>query len=273
MRYVRIVTVVLFVLTLAAWLATTFIIKQNEDTVKPVITADKAEIQVSVNDGPEALLKGLKATDDKDGDITDKIIIGKQSRFIKKGISDVTYLVFDSHNNVGKYTRKVEYTDYTSPKFNLSKPLVYNVGVPVTILDRLTVKDSVEGDISNKIKVVSSNGNSQEEGVYNIGVEVTNRFGDTVSVELPVSVIKFDRTAPILNLENYLVYHKAGSSFNPNDYLINAVLENGEDVDKEKIQVTDNVDTSAPGVYQVIYAYTDERGITGYTGLTVIVEE
>lgn len=273
MRYVRIVTTLLFVLTLAVWLASAFIVKRNEDNVKPVITADKAEIQVSVNDGPEALLKGLKATDDKDGDITDKIIIGKQSRFIKKGTSDVTFLVFDSHNNVGKFTRKVEYTDYESPKFNLNKPLVYNVGDAVTILDRLTVKDSIEGDISDKIKVVSGNVNSQEEGVYSIGVEVTNRFGDTVSAEFPISIVKAEKSAPVLNLENYLVYHKVGFPFNPNSYLNNADLESGEAVDREKIQVNSRVNTSVPGIYQVIYSYTDERGVTGYTGLTVIVEE
>lgn len=189
MKYVRTITVVLFVLTLAAYIISSVMFNRNDDAVKPIIESTADTIQVSVKDGPEALLQGLTASDDKDGNLTDRIIVGKQTRFVKEGICDVTYLVFDSGNNVGEYTRQVEYTDYESPKFKITKPLEYKLGEEVKILDRLKVIDSIEGDISDKIKIVSSNVDNTQLGAYEVGVEASNSFGDTITKKLTVKIV------------------------------------------------------------------------------------
>lgn len=188
MRYIRVITIALFVLTLGAYIVSSVIFNKNEDSVSPEIKANSGEIQVSVKDGKDSLLQGLTASDDKDGDLTDKIIIGKKSKFIEKGVCYVTYLVFDKHNNVGQYTRKVTYTDYTSPEFKIVKPLVYGIGEKVQVLDRITAVDCIEGDISDKIKIVSSNVDNTQVGTYKIGVEASNRFGDTVTSQLTVKI-------------------------------------------------------------------------------------
>lgn len=273
MRYVRRITIVLFVLTLTAWIASSVIFNRNADSVKPVITADSDQIQVSVNDGEEGLLKGLTASDNKDGDITDKIIVGKQSKFIEKGISEVTFLVFDEHNNVGEYTRTVEYTDYKSPVFELSKPLMYKKGETVTVLDRLTVKDTIDGDISDKIKIVSGNVNKSETGIYSIGVEASNRFGDTIAAELPINIVENVPEDPVISLSEYLVTVKAGTKFDPASYLNGVALADESAGSEEEVQIDNQTDTSVPGTYQVVYSYTDASGKTGHTSLTVVVEE
>lgn len=124
MRYIRTITIGLFAVSLAIWLISTVVFNRNMDKTSPVITAESDQIQVSVADGDAALVEGLQASDNKDGNLTDQIIIGKRSKFVHKGISEVTFLVFDSSNNVGSYTRTVEYKDYRSPEFALSMPLV-----------------------------------------------------------------------------------------------------------------------------------------------------
>lgn len=273
MRYVHTITVGLFVLAFAAWLASSVIYHRNADDVRPVITADSDHIQVSVKDGADGILKGLTASDDKDGDLTDKILVGKQSKFVEKGISEVTFLVFDAHNNVGEYTRKVEYTDYKSPEFLLSKPLVYGQDENVTILDRLTVEDSIEGDISDKIKIISGNVKKTETGTYSIGVEASNSFGDTISAEFPINIVETTKNAPVIELNTYLVKLKAGTAFRPKAYLKQVTLADGSLVGTDAVQMDNQVDTSTEGIYQVLYSYSDVSGITGYANLTVMVEE
>lgn len=273
MKYVRIITLGMFGLMLAAWLMSSAIAGREGDKEKPVITADEDRIQLSVEDGVKGLMKGMKASDHKDGDLTDKIIIGKYSKFLEKGVCKVTFLVFDSHNNVGEYTREVEYTDYESPKFALSRPLVYKLGEKVTVLDRLTVSDSIEGDISDKIKIVSSNVNVSGTGTYAIGVEAVNSFGDVVSAELPVNIVKSDESAPVIQLNRYLLSVKAGDVISPESYIKGVELRQGTMSDLDNVHIDVQIDTSEPGAGQIVYSYTDDEGVTGYTSLTVVVEE
>ena len=268
MRYIRRIIIGLFVVTLIGWGASTFIFQKNVDKEPPVITADTDSIKVSVKDGEEALKQGLKAEDNKDGDLTKDIILGKQTKFVNKGMTKVQYLVFDSSNNVGSFTRNVEYTDYTSPVFTLSKPLVYGVGENVTVLDRLSAVDSIEGDISDKIKIVSSDVNRSEAGVYLMGIQVSNRFGDVVTAELPVNIISAGSSVPFLALDNYLVTINKGEAFNAGSYLEGVKLTDGSSVNKANVGISGSVDTSTPGTYQIIYSYQG-----GQTSLTVVVRE
>lgn len=47
------------------------------------------------------------------------------TRFIDKGLCNVTYVVFDSSNQSASLTRNVRFTDYRSSRFITAKPLVY----------------------------------------------------------------------------------------------------------------------------------------------------
>lgn len=249
------------------------VFNRNMDKTSPVITAESDQIQVSVADGDAALVEGLQASDNKDGNLTDQIIIGKRSKFVHKGISEVTFLVFDSSNNVGSYTRTVEYKDYRSPEFALSMPLVYGVGDAVTVLDRLTVTDVIEGDISDKIKIVSSDVNKSEPGTYTIGVEACNSFGDIISAKLPINIVSDNKNVPVINLDTCLVTLNKGETFNPVVYLKDVTLTDGSTVGIEDVQINAQVDSSVVGTYQTMYSYTDAAGVTGYTSLTVVIRE
>lgn len=272
MRYIQLVVVTLFILTLTAFITSTILLNYNKDTENPVITSDFEKIQISVDEGEEGLLKGLKATDDRDGDITENIFVGKHSPFIERGTCKVTYLVFDSSNNVGSYTRTVTFKDYSSPEVCLNKPLIYEVGQPITILDRLSVSDSIEGDISDKVKIVSSNINNSEPGSYKIGIEAINGFGDAISIDLPVHIVKTLSDVPEIRLSAYLVTVPKASSFEPSQYIEEIILPNGSQGNISEVDIESNVDTATAGTYQTIYSYT-ENDRKGITALTVVVKE
>lgn len=160
MRILRICTALLFVLVLAGYLLTGVIALRTEDRERPVITSSVERIHLSVNDGEEKLFEGLTATDTRDGDLTGEIMIGNRSKFSETGVVEITYLVFDRSNNCTSFVREAEYTDYTSPVFGIKEPLVFEVGENISILKKLSLTDSIDGDISNKIKIVTSNINT-----------------------------------------------------------------------------------------------------------------
>ena len=273
MRYIRRTVTVVFILVLLAWGVSGYIFARKSDDVPPVITADLDSISISVNDGEEGLKKGLKAEDNKDGDITEDIIIGKETKFVDKGTTNVEFIVFDSSNNVGSFTRSVEYTDYVSPYFTLSEPLVYNVGKNVTVLDRISAIDCVEGNITNKLKIVSSDIDKDVPGIYSLGVEVSNKFGDVVSVSLPVNVVEGSYNNEVIDMDNYMAVVEVGEEFDPWSYISSARFIDGTAIDLNTVEVVNDVDTSTAGVYQVRYYCYDYDGRNCMTSLTVEVRD
>ena len=165
-RKMQRVIAALFILVLLAFCGLRIYRRLTVDVTPPVITCSSGSIDVSVTAGDEALLQGVMASDDRDGDLTDQILIKGVSPSLTDSSAQVTYIVFDSANNMATVTRTVRYTDYEAPRFALSQPLVYPAGQTVTLLDRLTATDVLDGDISSGIRITSQNViNSQPGGI------------------------------------------------------------------------------------------------------------
>ena len=154
-RKMQRVILALFILTLLAFCGLRIYRRLTVDVTPPVITCSTDSIDVSVTAGEEALLQGVMASDDRDGDLTDQILIKGVSPSLTDSSAQVTYIVFDSANNMATVTRTVRYTDYEAPRFALSQPLVYPAGQTVTLLDRLTASDVLP------LKVVITTGGPQ----------------------------------------------------------------------------------------------------------------
>lgn len=272
-RVVRGITIAVFGIVLAAWLYTGVMAQWKADKTSPVIQSESDMILLSVEDDASRLFEELSAADDRDGDLTDEIMLGTVSKFSAPGVLEATYLVFDKSNNLATYKRKIEYTDYSSPVFSLREPLVFGVGESTSILEYLTLQDSIDGDISKKIKIVSSTIDTSAPGLYLIGVTGTNAYGDTVQAELPVNIVEKRNGAPEISLSSYLVYLKKGESFRPESYLESIQLADGTKVTNvSAVQIDSQVNMSQAGTYNVLYKYADSFGSVGYTAMTVIVQ-
>ena len=82
-------------------------------------------------------------------------------------------------------------------------------GKTVTLLDRLTAYDQVDGDLTGSIRMTIQNLNIAAAGVYSITLQVTNSLGDTAV--LPLSVIVQETSKlPSITLQEYLVYLDQG---------------------------------------------------------------
>ncbi len=271
MKPFRIIVLIAFVFVSIASAAVFISEKISIDRTIPQITVEEEMMEVSLKATDEELLKGVTAYDEKDKDLTEKIIIESISGFTEKGVSKVTYAVCDSDNNVAKATRKIRFKGYQSPRFKVTGNLCFSLYEYIDLKKIITAHDSIEGNITGKIIITSDDYSGSNAGAYSIDVSVTNNKGDTSTIQLPLIVEDRPISVPTIELTEYLVYTKKGTSIDFNAYLVDALQ--GETSLKNKVTVESNVNFNEPGTYHVHYYVTDTDDLRGHSVLTVIVEE
>lgn len=177
MRKLQITLIALFLAVAIAFCAVFLHDRLTADHTAPRIVSDGVPLEVSVNATDAELCAGLTAADDRDGDLTDRIIVRRVSQLTGANSAQATYTVFDSASNFCTFTRPIYYTDYHKPRFSLSQPLIYGVGSTVTLLDRLKAEDVLDGDLTDKMRLTLVNLSVGTEGDYRIRVQVTNSAG------------------------------------------------------------------------------------------------
>lgn len=273
MKFIRILITIVFIAVVGAWSVNVVLSKTVKDHTPPVITSDRDVLELSVKDDQSKLLTGLTATDDRDGDLTSEILVGTHSRFISEGVCDITYLVFDSNKNVGKFTRRTKYTDYTEPVFSLKEPLMFKSGDTVSMFTKISLTDCLDGDISSKVKIVVNDVDNSKLGTYYVTFEASNSYADVVNRKLPVNIVNDTVDSPHIELTDYLIYVNVGDTIQPQKYIKSVTDKYDSNIGSDKVEINSTVDTRAPGVHQVAYSYTDSRGLTGHSFLIVIVRE
>lgn len=279
MKAMRIILSVFFALSLAVHSFFSVRERIGRDTVAPVITADSDEFIVSVADGDEKFLEGMHAEDNKNGDVTDSIILVAKLDFIEKGTFKVNYAAFDKANNVATYVRKATYSDYRSPRFVASTPLRYDDANSSEMLSNIRVDDVLDGDITADMRITYEN----VEGTRNpVILQVTNSAGDTSVISLNAYLEdRIDAAVPTPALDQYIIYTGVGQAIDPMAHVIGYYQNRGIKPFSEtsaysiyNINVDDSgVDYNTPGEYVIIYRlYSDEGEYLGSTELYVIVE-
>lgn len=272
MKPFRIIVLISFVFISIASSAVFIGEKLAADKTIPVITIEEEMIEVSLKATDEELLKGVTAYDEKDKDLTDKIIIESISRFIEKGVSKVTYAVCDSDNNVAKATRTIKFKGYKSPWFEVNGNLCFSLYERIDISDMIDAIDALEGGITPKMVVTSDDYTTSIPGVYSLNVTVSNAKGDASEIKLPFIIEDRPLSVPTIELKEYLVYTKKDKTIDFKTYIVDA-LDSKEESLKDKVTVESNVDFKKPGVYNVHYYVTDSNDFRGHSVMTVVVEE
>lgn len=275
MKFVRTIVIILFILAAAAFGISKAVEQKNRDTSIPEIISDREVLEIPCDYTEEQLMEGLTACDAKDGDLTAEIVAGNFSRFLSPGLCDLTYVVFDSSNQPGSLTRRVRFTDYHSPDFTLTDPLVFeeSEGSYTAVMDQIGASDMLEGDLSDWVIQTDSDANYQKSGDYHVQMEVTNSYGDTSSLSLPVHVLKSGSQSMEIKLSSWIVYLDPGSEIRPADYVTALYNGKGESVGSEAVTWESGVDTQTPGVYEIHYTASDGQGHSGETWMTVVVRE
>ena len=192
------------------------------DREAPTITLN-GENPVVLLEGEEYKEAGAEATDNLDGDITDKIVIDNQVNTQRAGEYEVTYTVEDRAGNktteerVVKvlsrdgdedkdgYTNEEEKENGSNPLDPTSKPedneaptITLKGENPVVLLEGEEYKeagaeatDNLDGDITDKI-VIDNQVNTQRAGEYEVTYTVEDRAGNKTTEERVVKVLSRD---------------------------------------------------------------------------------
>jgi len=236
------------------------------DHTPPVITLDSETLTVSVYDEEDALLAGVTAEDDRDGDLTASVVVEKKTPLSEDGQRTVTYAVIDSKGNVGRAERTVLYTGYEETVFRLTAPLRFPTYSEFKLLAYVQAENNMDGDLTSKIKCTTSHDYSGgTPGEYEVEYSVTDSLDRETC--LPVHAEFYDPETEVYSIElsDYLVYIEQGSSFDPMDYYVSSDAGTWPETES-------NVDTDTPGVYEVKYTVGNEDAIGG-SRLVVVVTE
>lgn len=275
---------------------------QGVDSSGPKMSIEQEVLKVSVGDPEENLLEGITAKDQKDGDVTDSVVLESLSSFISGSTRLATYAAFDSDQHVVRGSRRITYTDYTKPEFSMHQLLEYPAGRSSISINGITAEDCIDGDISSSIKVsLGPTYGLDEVGEYDTVFSVVNSAGDIASFHAYIVVYDPEvNRGPQFDAKDgeYLVYLNRGEDFHPFDYIedvkiggrkYSIVEGNGnygaEKIDKnEKIVVGQNqidvegeVDSDTPGEYVIKFSMTLDAGnqetVTGMRRIYVIVRD
>lgn len=259
------------------------------DTKAPEITLGDQIPEISVTDPNTALLQGITVRDNVDGDVTGSLVVESVSLLDGSGRMTVNYAAFDQAGNVAKAQREAQYTDYESPRFTLTEPLLYAYGSSFDVLSTIGATDVIDGDIQHRIRATALVDRSIAElGTHEVKFQVTNSLGDTASLVLPVEVYDEKQYEAELELKEYLIYISKGDTFTPSAYL-STFTRSGEAVSLTNglpsgyaLRTKGSVQTQVPGIYPVEFLVTytirhetdrnRDQEYTAYSKLIVVVE-
>ena len=271
MRYIRIAVCVVFALSVAFFGYVKYDGSKQIDNTLPQITGPAEMLEISCNYTAEDLLQGLYAYDEKDGDLTDEIMVDNMVPTLEKGKCTVNYVVFDSSNHPATFTRDVVFTDYRSPRVFVSRPMVFQKGANENVFGYIGATDVIDGDIGSLLRM-NTNINMLEAGDYMLNVEASNSLGDHIKVELPVHIVESVDLRLQIKLSECTVFLNVNDDFNPEEYIESVVNADGTSYPVDAVDIQSSVNTAEPGVYEVIYTAQASNTIKGYTALLVIVE-
>ena len=246
----------------------------------PTIFFDKDEIEVTTKSTDAELLQGVTARDAEDGDVTDSLMVERIASLDGKNAVTVSYVAFDAQNHVTRASRTAHYTDYTSPEFTMTRPMVFMPTTIIDMMDGVGATDCIDGDISVKVRASYDNTESalREPGEHKVELTVANSVGDHVSLVVPVLVTDASPRSDQLPLKEYLVYLDKGSEFHPTDYYTEELAQSlAEDAEKrgndpDPLQIESNVNTATEGVYTVDYRIIRNEEVSAQTRLIVVVQ-
>lgn len=266
MKKIKIFSILLFLLSTAAFAGFRIYEGMAADRTAPVITADSDTVQMSVADDESKLLEGVTAEDSRDGDVTDTLVIQSLTPFIEGTRRTVNYAAVDGSGNVGYFSRTLEYTDYQAPVFAMSSPLRFPLGSTINICEGLTASSTLDGDLTNGIKyTLDGTISNAAAGTYPVEFRVTDSAGRTSYLTTEIEVYDPSTERIEVSLSTYLVYLRVNDPFDPAAYYAGADEEGA-------LNIQSNVNTAQAGSYFADY-YVTSGTQTGKTRLIVVVSE
>ncbi|SEJ04205.1 hypothetical protein [Sharpea azabuensis] len=239
---------------------------------KPVINVPSGVLKLSTSANKNDVLSGVTASDQEDGDITNKLFIENESAFGENNIRQVTIGVFDKDDNLTRVTRSIQYTDYQKPVITLKKALIFTyVSSKAQFADYVKAYSSVDGDISSRVSVVREY--LENDNTY-VTFQVKDSTGTRTRETFKADSITKNQTISI-SLKEYLIHVNKGETVRPLNYVDEIKVGSIDQtaVLKDKINCTPATFTAKQkGTYEIFYKLMTRDDDYGVTKLVIIVD-
>ena len=239
----------------------------------PVIKATDKTIEVGYIFDPKA---DVTATDEEDGDITDKIeILENEVDTTKPGKYEVTYKVTDSggasHVKTIKVTVNPKMEPLNAAPIIKAEDKTLTVGDAFDPMADVTATDAEDGNLTDKIEIKKNDVDTTKPGKYEVTYKVTDSKGASYTKSITVTVnpkMEPINSAPIIKAEDKTL--TVGDTFDPKADVTATDAEDGDLTDKIEV-LKNEVDTTKAGKYEVTYKVTDNQGASRTKTITVTV--
>ncbi len=279
MRTLKILVVMLAFIVSVSGLSL-YAISHGDDDAPVIFCSEEDMIVTTVDCTDGQLLSYVTAEDEKDGDLSNSIVVTRKTFFIDDKTTVVTFSVCDSDNNVTSLEKKVYFEDYNPPRLILTNDFIFPSGNYYNLGNYVTAEDMFDGDIDNKVKIVAAE-YSTAKGTYQVNIKVSNSMTDSAEITFDAIVTNDDYGLYRVRLNEYSVYTTVGAE--PIDYQANlksVINKNKTSYTVDDVVIDDSeVDMSKPGCYSVYYRIYGEENSDGelptisMSRLLVIVEE
>lgn len=194
-------------------------------------------------------------------DITNQVKVTNNINSKKLGDYKVIYSV-DIDGFKRKVVRNVRVTDKTGPVIELTNGTDVHVCPGREYVEEgYKAFDSYDGDVTDKVQVVTTKDK--------ISYSVRDKHGNTTSIKR--NIIYEDKKKPEITLNgDNIVYMFIGDTYQ--DSFVN-VVDNCDSNLQDSVKVSNNVNTSEAGSYQVTYTVKDSSGNENSITREVIVSE
>ncbi len=227
--------------------ASKFYVKNNRPTITGIDNKT-----ISLGDSFD-LLKGVKAYDAEDGDLTDLIVIDGSLNTSKPGDYDLVYSVID--NNRFRYSKKItiKVVGESIPVIKAST-ITISEGKEFKPLEYVSASDIIDGDISSNIEVIFNNVDTKVVGIYKVIYQVINSKGIVSKKEVDVNVV----SDLIPNLYVASMETEVNKPINLKDYIIANDNEDGNLIDR--VNIDGDINFNKEGIYNINITVSDSFG-------------
>ena len=224
--------VAMLFLACAALLAGNVVVYIGEDRNGPEISVPQEEITYVAGTDTSALLNGVTAQDDRDGDVTDTVTIESIIPNANQTGASVVYVAKDNKNNVTKETRTILYS--TDANQAAAQAAAEQVAA-----DQAAAEQAAQGDAAGESAQTTDDGAAQNEA----------------------AIAALSAESPRFYLTQYSVELERGAELNELSYVQDiSDDEDSRDELYQGIRISGEVDTNTPGEYTLEYHVVDSDG-------------
>lgn len=222
------------------------------DTSPPIIT-NKNNI-INVYDDYD-FMYGIESTDSYDKNVNNLITYESEVNLNELGEYDVTYFAYDNSNNLSTKTIKYQVVDRTSPIIELKN---YNIELPINYsIDYTSYINSISDNYYDMLidDVIITSNVCNKVGRYKAIYQLTDQSNNVGEAILNICIK--DNVKPIIETSNQTI--DLYSYFDPYNYVYAMDNLDGDISDKVTI-ISNNVDPTKNGEYEVVYYVYDSSG-------------